>query len=90
MSEEKKIILKKMYCKKCQKEVMALKEPKTTGKQTANFVSIAVLGLPAYVYAEKCPHCGGNTVPIKAKQKIAILCSIIILGSIIMAMIRFR
>jgi len=49
---------KKRYCKKCQKEVKPIKEPKTLGKRTANFFGIILLGESAYSFPKKCPYCG--------------------------------
>jgi len=48
---------KKRYCKKCQKEVKPIKEPKTLGKRTANFFAFFI-GATAYTYPKKCPYCG--------------------------------
>ena len=64
---------KKRYCKKCQKEVKPIKDPKTLGKRTANFFGF-ILGVGSvYTYPKKCPDCG-KVVRTKTQIIVAYLC----------------
>ncbi len=69
--------VKRRYCKKCGKEVMAIKEPKTPGKQVANFFAIITFGGQVYSYPKRCPDCGEATRATKSQRILAGLCCII-------------
>lgn len=80
--------VKRRDCKKCGKEVMAIKDPKTPGKRVANFFGIITLGAQFYTYPKRCPNCLEATRAIKSHRILAGLCLIIWISvSIIVAIL---
>lgn len=66
----------KIFCKKCGKEVVPHKEPKTTGKRTANFFAF-FLGVGAvYTYPKRCPYCN-KVLRTKTQKIVGIGCIVI-------------
>ncbi len=68
--------ISRRYCKKCGKEVMAVKDQKIPGKQVANFFAF-FLGSVAYTYPKRCPYCGKATRAIKSHRIAALIILII-------------
>ena len=72
-----------MYCKKCGKEVIPIKDQKTPGKQVANFFAFFAGAGAAYTYPKRCPFCN-KVLRTKTQKIVGLICVIIIviLGSI--------
>ena len=82
-----------MYCKKCEKEVIPIKDPKTLGKRVTNaiFAIFAIFaGGAAYTYPKRCPFC--NKILRTKKENIVCMTSIIMMAitfGIIMMLITY-
>lgn len=68
--------MKPLFCKKCGKEVIPIKEQKTAGKRAANFFAFFLGGGAVYTYPKRCPYCN-KILRTKTQKTVGIICLII-------------